>query len=60
MKCFVCDGRGRETEAVAICRDCSIGLCREHLVEESRAVGAGGLKYRCTHTPLAVPAPQRI
>ena len=46
MNCFVCDGEGRQVTALALCRGCNIGLCREHLVEEWSTPGPGGFKYR--------------
>jgi hypothetical protein len=59
MNCFVCDGEGRQITALALCKGCNIGLCREHLVEELSTPGPGGFKYGCTHTPIAHPALSR-
>jgi hypothetical protein len=50
LNCYVCDRLGEpDRDAVAICPNCSIGLCREHHEEEARAVGPGGMRYGCTH-----------
>jgi hypothetical protein len=50
MNCYVCDQLGKRDEvAVAICTNCSVGLCREHHEEELRNVGPGGMRYGCSH-----------
>ncbi|HEY1359004.1 MAG TPA: DUF2180 family protein [Thermoleophilaceae bacterium] len=49
MNCFVCAGEGKEVSAVALCQGCAVALCRDHLAEELRSPGPGGLKYDCNH-----------
>jgi hypothetical protein len=50
LNCYVCDRLGTtENVAVAICANCSVGLCTEHLDEERRSVGPGGMRYGCSH-----------
>jgi hypothetical protein len=51
MNCYVCDRVGRVTVAVAICGNCHVALCREHLDEELLTPGRGGTNYACSHDP---------
>ena len=56
MNCYVCDRSGSaDSVAVAICPNCSVGLCREHLDEERSSVGPGGMRYGCTHDNTRTP-----
>lgn len=32
MKCYVCAKEGKDTEAIAICIVCGMGLCEDHIV----------------------------
>lgn len=62
MNCYVCDGSGRVTAAVAICRNCQVALCREHLDEDLLTPAPGGTSYGCSHDPTRtarrrMPAP---
>ncbi|HEY7455366.1 MAG TPA: DUF2180 family protein [Thermoleophilaceae bacterium] len=54
MNCYVCDRLdSTQSVAIAICPNCKVGLCTEHLDEERRSVGPGGMRYGCTHdTPI--------
>lgn len=38
MKCFICDELERTREAVALCHNCSAGLCREHTFAKPRHI----------------------
>jgi hypothetical protein len=51
MNCYVCDLAGRPEPAVAICGNCSVGLCRRHLAEDLNTPGPGGMRYGCSHDP---------
>jgi hypothetical protein len=51
MQCYMCAREGRTHEAVAVCPDCFVGLCMEHLEEEFRAPRTEP-HYTCNH-----PAP---
>jgi len=55
MNCYVCDGTGRVTPAVASCHHCSVALCREHLDED--LLGAhrphGLTRRACSHDVVA-------
>lgn len=53
MHCYVCDGNDRTVPAVAICQNCGVALCREHLDEDLLVPRAQGLvRQGCTHTPV--------
>jgi len=51
VNCYVCDGTGQATPAVATCTNCQVGLCREHLDQDLLATGPGGTRLGCTHDP---------
>jgi hypothetical protein len=53
VNCYVCDDDGKTTSAVAICANCHIGLCREHLDEDLLSIGPGGTRLGCSHDPVA-------
>ena len=48
MKCYVCALKEIETEAIALCKSCQVGLCLEHLQEDYESYRASP-KYSCTH-----------
>jgi hypothetical protein len=52
VNCYVCDRAGRATVAVALCKNCEVALCREHLDEELLSVGPGGASFGCGHDPV--------
>jgi hypothetical protein len=41
MKCYMCDLEGGDSEAVAICIVCGMGLCLEHAIREEIELWAG-------------------
>lgn len=45
MRCYVCAMQGTETEAVAICIVCGMGLCMQHAIREEVAVWEGGYPF---------------
>jgi hypothetical protein len=49
MKCYVCARTGSDTSAVAICPNCSAGLCLAHVSETARDPGPGGTRLSCGH-----------
>jgi hypothetical protein len=52
MHCYVCAIADAVSPAVAICGVCSVGLCLEHLTENARRQGPGGMRaYACLHRP---------
>jgi hypothetical protein len=59
MNCYLCDASDEREVAVAICRSCGAGLCREHLDQELVGARGGGMVRRCGHT-LAVGAARSV
>lgn len=50
MNCYMCGSTGNVVAAVAICRYCGVGLCREHLDEDLLGYKAYSLAGRsCRH-----------
>ncbi len=45
MKCYQCAKENKDRDAVAVCKECGMGICMEHAVErkpEPRTVGLEG------------------
>ena len=38
MKCYECSKKGRNTDAVALCMVCGMGLCMDHAIRENQPV----------------------
>ena len=53
MNCHECAMDGVQGPAVAICRFCMVGLCKQHLVESFR--GGPVPQYNCRHQAAAPP-----
>ena len=58
MLCYCCAERGIERSAVALCRDCSAGLCLDHLRETASRFATGHMLETCHHDTWAVIKPQ--
>lgn len=54
MLCHECIMKGEERPAVAICKFCQVGLCKEHLVALYREP-ATVPQYSCRHNPAGAP-----
>ena len=54
MMCYVHSVGGREVQAVAICKNCGVAMCLEHL-RDFQAHRPGGVEYGCNHV---LPLPQ--
>lgn len=48
MDCYVCARNGTAAPAVAVCRNCFVGLCITHLAE-AQGHQVGGTKLACQH-----------
>jgi hypothetical protein len=48
VNCYLHALADKEMPAVAICRNCGVALCLEHL-EELQASRRGGMDMGCTH-----------
>lgn len=55
MDCHECARTGTERAAVGICRFCSVGLCKDHLVAAFHARTVP--QYGCDHHPEQAFAP---
>jgi hypothetical protein len=38
MKCYVCAKQGKDSDAIAICIVCGMGICMEHAIHEEHDV----------------------
>ena len=55
MLCYSCVEQGIQQPAVALCRNCSAGLCMEHLRETASRFGSDNILASCHHDTWAVP-----
>jgi len=46
MKCYVCAKMGKDTDAVAVCIVCGMGVCMEHAIYEATPVWKGDYPVR--------------
>jgi len=54
MNCYMCAREGRNQEAVAVCKYCSVGLCLDHL-EADCAFSYPAPRYSCNHPSPSTP-----
>jgi len=55
MNCYLCDTVGEVSEAVAICRECGVALCRVHMDQGLLAERPAGLvRVGCVHNPTGI------
>ena len=59
MLCYPCAENGVERAAVALCSDCSGGLCPEHLRETAAQLASDNPFAGCRHDTWAVVDPGR-
>lgn len=50
MNCHQCARDHGERAAVAICTNCGVGMCLQHLDEERARIGPGGTMIGCGHS----------
>lgn len=55
MKCYVCEQEGKDTEAVAICIVCGMGLCKDHLIHEELDMWVGGYPFPSQKLDITLP-----
>lgn len=55
MKCYICAKEGKETDAVAICIVCGMGLCMYHAIREDLDVWEGGYPFPAKKTENRLP-----
>ena len=49
MNCHECARDRTEQPAVAICLNCGVGMCMQHLDKERARSGPGGTQIGCWH-----------
>lgn len=55
MKCYVCARMGKDTDAVAICIVCGMGLCMNHAIREDQEIWEGGYPFPAKKMAKALP-----
>lgn len=55
MKCFVCAQEGKDTDAVAICIVCGMGLCMNHAIQEELDLWEGGYPFPVRKSEKKLP-----
>ena len=55
MKCYICALEGKDTEAVAVCQVCGMGVCFEHLVREEIEIYEGGFPFPTKESAKPLP-----
>lgn len=55
MKCYICAEQGRDSEAVAICIVCGMGLCTEHLVRKEIDLWRGDYPFPAKKLKKKIP-----
>jgi hypothetical protein len=59
MHCYMCDRDGRAQVAVAVCPDCFVGLCADHLAQEFQHPRTEP-HYTCSHPSPTATASGRV
>ncbi|MDP3066540.1 MAG: DUF2180 family protein [Methanobacteriaceae archaeon] len=55
MKCYICAQEGKDTDALAICIVCGMGLCQDHLIRQEVDVWEGGYPFPAEKLEKTVP-----
>jgi len=55
MKCYICKEQGMDTDAVAICIVCGMGVCMDHLVREEIELWEGGYPFPAKKLKKTIP-----
>jgi len=55
MKCYICNQTGKQTDAIAACIVCGIGLCSRHLKREEIPMWKGDERTPETTFPETMP-----
>lgn len=55
MKCYVCAQQGKDTDALAICIVCGMGLCQEHLIRQEVEIWEGGYPFPSEKVKKTLP-----
>lgn len=55
MKCYICAQQGKDSDAVAACVVCGMGVCMDHVVREEVETWEGGYPFPAKKTPKEDP-----
>jgi len=55
MLCYVCAQSGKETQALAVCIVCGMGVCKDHLVRADIDMWEGGYPIPPTKLKKKLP-----
>ncbi|OPY39084.1 MAG: hypothetical protein A4E35_00318 [Methanoregula sp. PtaU1.Bin051] len=55
MKCYVCAREGKDSDAVAVCIVCGMGLCMRHAVRTETEVWQGGYPFPARKRQKKIP-----
>lgn len=55
MKCYLCALAQKDTDAVAICILCGMGVCMDHLVREELEIWEGGYPFHSKKMKRTLP-----
>jgi hypothetical protein len=55
MKCYLCALQGEDTDAVATCVVCGMGVCMDHVIREEVETWEGGYPFPAKKLPKKIP-----
>jgi len=55
MKCYLCAEEGADSDAVAVCIVCGMGLCMKHAIREEHDVWEGGYPFPASRVSKSLP-----
>jgi hypothetical protein len=55
MKCYICAEKGKDSDAVAICIVCGMGVCMEHAMREDTENWEGGYPFPAKKLKKNIP-----
>ncbi|MEN6329559.1 MAG: DUF2180 family protein [Methanobacteriaceae archaeon] len=55
MKCYICAQEGKDSDALAICIVCGMGLCQEHIIRQEMEIWEGGYPFPSSKVKKTLP-----
>ncbi|MBR1368685.1 zinc finger protein [Methanocalculus chunghsingensis] len=55
MKCYICAEEGKDSDAVAICIVCGMGVCKHHAIREEIEKWEGGYPFPAKKVKTNIP-----
>ena len=55
MKCYICAKEGKDTDAVAVCIVCGMGVCMDHAIREDVDLWEGGYPFPAEEMRKVLP-----